>query len=198
MGADQGSHQFIASGRPDQTLHFSDISFKLHQGLPYVFTNLPNLANMPTCTLFLNQFTSQYHAIYPYFLGLALTTRREWHGRPREPSIHSQCGRPDQTLRFSDLASLLLSHGSAQPRVCTMNYGFILIMYRHCCLFVCSRVVYLYYMLPHNSRLCLQYSLWATHSLHYLRTKLCVSLISLCFYCPIGAVNHVCVQCTMG
>ena len=34
------------------------------------------------------------------------------------PSIHSQCGRPDQTLRFSDLASLLLSHGSAQPRVC--------------------------------------------------------------------------------
>ena len=85
----------------------------------------------PTCQhaqLFLNPFTSQYHAIYPYFLGLALTTRREWHGRPREPSIHSQCGRPDQTLRFSDLASLLLSHGSAQPRVCTMYYGLNMII----------------------------------------------------------------------
>ena len=68
-------------------------------------------ANMPTYTLFFNQFTSQYYAIYPYFLGLALTTRREWHGgRPREPSIQSRYGRPDQTLLFSDLALLQLSH----------------------------------------------------------------------------------------
>ena len=53
-------------------------------------------------------------------LELVYITRQS--SRPREPSIHSQCGRPDQTLRFSDLTSLPLSHGNAQPRgwVCTM------------------------------------------------------------------------------
>ena len=66
------------------------------------------------------------------------------------------------------------------------------------CLFVCSRVVWLYYTLAYDSKLYLQYSLWALHSLHYLKTKLCVSLISLHFYCPMEALNHVCVLCTMG